>query len=1412
MKKTIVFFIYLIFFQNAFSDINLYSTHFSTNDGLANNFVRHIYQDSKGFLWMSTLNGLSRFDGHVFVTFEPLRNKKINLFDHHVRGVEEDQNHFLWIQLSPENFSCYDLKLEKFIDFTGTGDYKKKFSHRLVTSTGNTWLWDDIGGCRKLSCNDRVFTTEYFTVSNGKLPSNSVTKIIEDAQGVLYIATDKGLAVIYKDGKRKIVRNTGSIVDVILFNGTVFFLNKNGDLHRLSTHDTKATFLMNIGDCDLSYVNESSFLFHNKWVILTPKKGTVVNLSKVGIEANDVFNIENGRFTNDNKGNICIFNNQGIVRYINIQNGKIKEFKIATKDIATEHWCKTLLDSRGWVWFATQGDGLYVYNPATEEFFHYRYQVDKENFICSNSLTYVMEDRSGAIWIASESAGISRLNVSIDNVEYIFPEDKQLINSSNSIRLIYENSKKEILIGNRDGDLFKYNWKLTEKLKSTHFNSSIYTMLEDTTGDVILGSRNSGICYRNKWITKGVNSNSLPCEKISLIYKDYKKRIWIGMFNKGLVLMTAKGNAAPSFRRFFLYDNDLFSVRSIETDKNNWMWVGTDNGLYVFHPDSLIANPNNYSRYNFENGKLLANRVKCVFRDSKNRFWLGTMGGGVSCCKNGHDYKNLKFQHYTTNNGLANNVVQSILEDNKGKIWIATEYGMSRLTPETNAMENFFFSKSIQGNVYNESSALALSDHRLLFGTYHGLVIIEPDKVKSPMAISNLVFTDLKINGESVHPDDDDSPLTNSIAYSDKIELNYYQNSFSLEFSTFDFSTDKKSRYMYKLEPYDNEWSTPTALNFVTYKKLEPGSYTLRVRACNSAGIWSENEAKLEIVIHPPFWASSLAYLLYFILTIGIIYLTFRIVTNIYRLRNQLLVEHQLTDYKLTFFTNISHEFRTPLTIIKGTLEKLEQIEDKSVETEKLVQLMGKSTNRLLRLVNQLLEFRKMQYNKLTLKLEEVDVIKLMKDVSLNFEEIAANKKINFSFEPEYDSYLMYLDSEKLDKIVFNLLSNAFKYTPNKGSIVFSLKIDEELRKLIVQVIDTGVGIPVEKQHELFSRFMQTTFSKDSMGIGLHLSHELVNVHKGTIQYHDREGGGAVFTVTLPLDATIYSEADFAEKEDLELYSIASEDVVEASEPEDEVSAFDVKNVSKVLLIEDDIDINKFLQIELSHYFEVVTAFDGISGLEAAQTFDGDLIICDVLMPGMNGFDVTKKLKENFDTCHIPVILLTAMSSSEYQLQGVQCGADAYITKPFSLNFLLARISQLIEQRELLRKRFSNDETTTNLLVSVSELDQKFVDRINLIMDKYLGDADFSIDDFATKLNLGRTSFFRKVKGVTGFTPNEYMRIYRLKKALELLKTGEHNVSEVTFMVGMNDPLYFSRCFKKQFGVSPSIYLRGDKR
>lgn len=851
--------------------------------------------------------------------------------------------------------------------------------------------------------------------------------------------------------------------------------------------------------------------------------------------------------------------------------------------------------------------------------------------------------------------------------------------------------------------------------------------------------------------------------------------MWIGTFGEGLSVAIPRGEGYE-VRTFFADSVGLNEVRCLAIDRKGMLWGGTSGGLFCVDPTRFAADGKGLRVYK------RGSEIHDMLVDRQGRLWLTVPGEGLVCMQDGN------FRILDASQGLINNMVQSVVETEDGNLWVSTQQGVSCWKAKDNSFDNYLFSRVMMGNVYNENSAVCLDDGRVLLGGNYGLTIINPSRISLVKGQTSVVFTS--------HP------------YSDEMTLSYEERSPKINFSTLDYSDVNNVKYTYWLEGYDSSWSVPSPTPWVNYQNLPFGSYRLHVKASYSDGIWGK-ESVLDISVEPPFYLSVWAWVFYALFLTVVIVMVVKSIREKNILKGKIKFEQEFTRYKLVFFTNIAHEFRTPLTLIQGSLEKEKRIMKTNhwqLELEKTVRTMDKSVQRMLRLIDQLLEFRKMQAGKLKLSLQETDVVMFVQGICKMFDDAAESKQIDFKFESQLPAYLMYLDQQKMDKVVFNLLSNAFKYTHAKGTISVSLSFTDVMT---IRVADTGVGIPQEKRELLFSRFMQSSYTGESFGIGLHLTHELVRTHHGEITYQENEGGGSVFVVTIPLQKDCYEASDFLVKDS----PILKADLTKERDGQEEKTTDAVPsapsaplNRRTILLIEDDNDVREFLLSELESCFDLKVASDGKAGIAMAKELDVDLIVSDVMMPGMNGFELTKRLKNSFETSHIPIILLTALSTDENVLEGTESGADAYITKPFSPQLLMARILQLLNQREILRQKFGKVPQEIRSAMLRNEQDSLFVKRLDSIVYSRLGEQDLSVDKVAGLLHLGRTIFYKKVRGTTGYTPNEYIRVIRLRKAAELLKEGEKNVSEVAYAVGFDNPYYFSKCFKEQFGMPPSHY------
>ena len=990
-----------------------------------------------------------------------------------------------------------------------------------------------------------------------------------------------------------------------------------------------------------------------------------------------------------------------------------------------------------------------------------------ESPIASNYLLCITADRRDGVWVSAEYGGVSHLQVMDKGVVRIFPNGRENLDLSNVVRMVKKQRDGSVMVGTRDGCLYHYSADMAQMLVKSHFDSNIYSVVEMPQGRMWIGTRGKGIY--------GIPGLDFKNKKVFCLKPDDRGRMWIGTFGEGLSVAIPRGEGYE-VRTFFADSVGLNEVRCLAIDRKGMLWGGTSGGLFCVDPTRFAADGKGLRVYK------RGSEIHDMLVDRQGRLWLTVPGEGLVCMQDGN------FRILDASQGLINNMVQSVVETEDGNLWVSTQQGVSCWKAKDNSFDNYLFSRVMMGNVYNENSAVCLDDGRVLLGGNYGLTIINPSRISHVKGQTSVVFTS--------HP------------YSDEMTLSYEERSPKINFSTLDYSDVNNVKYTYWLEGYDSSWSVPSPTPWVNYQNLPFGSYRLHVKASYSDGIWGK-ESVLDISVEPPFYLSVWAWVFYALFLTVVIVMVVKSIREKNILKGKIKFEQELTRYKLVFFTNIAHEFRTPLTLIQGSLEKEKRIMKTNhwqLELEKTVRTMDKSVQRMLRLIDQLLEFRKMQAGKLKLSLQETDVVMFVQGICKMFDDAAESKQIDFKFESQLPAYLMYLDQQKMDKVVFNLLSNAFKYTHAKGTISVSLSFTDVLT---IRVADTGVGIPQEKRAQLFSRFMQSSYTGESFGIGLHLTHELVRTHHGEITYQENEGGGSVFVVTIPLQKDCYEASDFLVKDS----PILKADLAKQRDGQEEKTTDAVPsapsaplNRRTILLIEDDNDVREFLLSELESCFDLKVASDGKAGIAMAKELDVDLIVSDVMMPGMNGFELTKRLKNSFETSHIPIILLTALSTDENVLEGTESGADAYITKPFSPQLLMARILQLLNQREILRQKFGKVPQEIRSAMLRNEQDSLFVKRLDSIVYSRLGEQDLSADKVAGLLHLGRTIFYKKVRGTTGYTPNEYIRVIRLRKAAELLKEGEKNVSEVAYAVGFDNPYYFSKCFKEQFGMPPSQY------
>ncbi len=1418
-----LFFLFILVFSPVIqAQESLLFEQIGTQEGLPQNTVRTIHIDSDGFLWAGTLDGLVRYDGKRFINYKPHLGDANQISDSRIRTIFEDKDGFLWVRKYDNSFNCYSKQQEEIISFYyNDARVQLPFQNYLETPSGNIWLWKYEEGCVKITKGDDLFPKiDFMVTKHSKVLTNyHVNFVYEDSDSLTWIGCSNGLNRIDSQGKiTQLFKNDdqGEFIKILEIDSKLYFLTDQGAIY---TYDKKKDSFLPRSVYNLG-ATVSSFIQYDDHSILISTKSNGLFIYNIGTGkySNNVKPFKNKyastpNIIRDSKNAIWIHDQSGKVEYLSPDKKVYRDYELVRPKIANvidDCRYNFFIDSKGIYWITTYGNGLYRFDADKDKLTNYQYKKGL-NSLTSDYLLSITEDMAGNLWLGCEYTGITKVSKDKLNYKKIKPEDKEAPGTSNYVKVIYKDSSKKIWVGTKNGGLYVYDKDLGKNI-CVHQSMNPYTILEDSKGRIWVGTKGGGVYVLDRqtyklmyhFVHDANKKESLCNNSVFDLIEDSKHRIWIASFSGGLDLVQ-ENKYGISFKHYFNDQGNLSYLRCILQDSDGLMWVGSYIGLISFNPDEFIDNPNLYTIYTYSPGHpkgLNSNDIKSIYQDSKKQIWIGTAGGGLNKFVKDSPDKQGEFIKYTKEQGLPSSIITSILESKDSVIWVSTENGLAHIDENGNTFSTYRFTDETYPNYYSENASLLCEDGTMLWGTLDGLIAFDPSEIKLNTDVPPVVLTDFYIFDQRIETYQEDTPLKQSISKAKEVTLKFEQRTFTINFACLDLTDADNNRYSYKMDNYDQFWSQPGTNNWATYKNMPPGEYVFMVKGANSDGQWSDRITTCKFIVKPPLWKTVYAIVFYFIVFIILTIVVIRFTIKINRLSSAVKMEKQLTDYKLRFFTNISHEFRTPLTLIKGAIERLNSIKQLPTEVEHNVNLLNRNTHQMSRLIDQLLEFRKLQNNVMTLNLENTDIRSFALDVYYTFKEVAFQKQMAYTFEGIHDSWEFYIDRNKVEKILFNLLSNAFKYTPAKGKIVFSIHKEDETGNCIIEVSDTGIGIPKDKQELLFSRFMQINFSSEGTGVGLELVKEFAEAHKGKVAYRPNEGGGSVFSVVLPTDDEIYNDARYVDSEKVTVVSKEGGDL----QPEVEVNRPSVPHNWKVLIVDDNYEIREYLSDELKHHCDIEIAVDGKEGLEKAIELNPTLIICDVKMPEMDGLEVTRRLKDNFETSHIPIILLTAMSSETIKLQGSESGADAYIMKPFSMKYLLSRIYALIEQREKLKKRFSVDIEIKKGALSEDKKDQQFYEQINNIVDENLCNPEFSVADFTEKANLSRTIFYKKVKGLTGYSPNELIKVKRMKKAAELLLEGKYNVSEVSWKVGIEDPFYFSKCFKAQFGCAPSKY------
>lgn len=1342
-------------------------SHLNVNDGLTLNQINCIYRDSKGFVWIGTSAGLNRFDGTSIEVFTSEKSANGQIQNNTINAITEDLNGNIWLGtgggvcvLNSQTYQFSDFNYNH-LSTAPCGDIY--FVNTLASDReGNIWIGTNNG----IFYNDLVRgKAEWILVDPTDCTSqiNSITSIVQDYSGNIWMSSKNGYLIRYNKEERSMVKHkipdeSNKLTDYV----TRLFCDRDNDL-----------WVGNLLGLYIFDAKTSTWKTDFRKEIKDPEK-----LKRIGAISQ---NVDGLVWVATDGGGMFVFDKKSY-HVVNLKHQPFDDQQLASDGISF-----VFCDTDGIVWAGTTKKGVNYYKKNINKFRIFKNISGDAYSLSNNDVNALVEDQYGNIWIGTDGGGLNYLDRKSRKVTKIFRNDPAVNSlSSNIIVTLFRDHLNKLWIGTYFGGLNKY---------------------DPATGNFTL--------YRKK----SLDSTTISDDRIYGICADKEFNIWAGTLGSGVNIL----NPVTGGIRSFTTQNSALCfdmITSVYRDKSGIIWLTTEYGL-----SSYDSQNNKFKTYQFQGknkNSISNNNVIGCLEDSRGFFWICTNNG-----LNLLDRKNESFRHFTTEEGLPSSSVHGIVEDKHHHLWLSTKNGIARMELDSVRDEyhfNFRFrnydaTDGLQGKEFNRSSALCTSDGEIFFGGPDGLNAFYPDEIKSDTTVAKMIFTDFRIFNKSIPYGQNYNNrvlLEKPIFNTEKVELKYKENSFTIEFTALNYFYPEKNTYTYMLDGFDNQWITTRGKNnSATYTNLNNGTYTFRVRELNENS--PGKEITLTLVVLPPFWKSMIAYLLYAVLILFVLLLLRHLILTRERSNTRIEQErveaqhiHEIDSLKIKFFTNISHEFRTPLTLILGPVEKLQMTMADQPEG-KYLKLIEQNARRLLQMVNQLLDFRKMEVQGFSYNHFFGDIVSFLREAVFSFNYLSEQKNVKLVFTTRIKELNTYFDKDKLEKIIFNLLSNAFKFTPGNGQVSVSLDAEtvvtdnhgnDSITNLVIEVSDTGIGIPEDKQDKIFTRFFQVDNSgqvEKGTGIGLSLVAEFVKLHGGEITVKSELGKGSCFTVTLPVN-------------------LSGEPVETLEQPLDEVNYRPLSAVEVghgpivpgrpvILIAEDNDDLRFYLKDNLLGHFEILEAANGEVALKMVQKYLPDLVISDIMMPGIDGVELCGRIKTDKTMCHIPLILLTAKSSEQQQLKGLEMGADDYIAKPFSFQILEAKINNIFTFRQNMRQVFRNKLQIEPNDITVTSLDEQLMHKVLDLVEKNMANADYTIELMSHDLGMSRTLLYKKILALTGKPPLEFLRLLRLKRAAVLLSRSQLNVSEIAFQVGFNDPKYFSKHFKNEFGVIPSKYF-----
>lgn len=1444
----------------SYSYVNMIVEHYSVDQGLPNNTVNCTLKDRDGFIWFGTWYGLCCFDGVKFKTFNKQEHDS-DVPPRKIQRIVEDKNGYIWVKTIDRKLYIFNKVTECF---HAVYDDMKNYSENIQviklqnTAEGDVLLLTKDKNLLLASVNaqGQVDIKILFDSHNEINKHDYSLKhhvLYETEDYISWIGTDYKIAAVRK-GKELASRPVDFIISKIKTGGNNSFTSFFEDGNKVWVGDSSGIFY-NI-DVNTGLVNR---------YVLSQIKGAINNLLvtragyvylNVADDGTYEYELASGKLQKLNIGiNDALVTSAFIDQYDKIWFHENEQALIYYDPLnhTSKRFSFTIFGKITSLYSEDAGErGLFFLSPAGEAWLFDRERLEMisinqlkqvANDKPNQQFYHLMLDNDGVLWLSSAVEGVYCINFPKKqfNLISLVPDGTGRENNVSGVRALFQSKSGDIWVGTRWQSVYQMDRSGEIKhvfAKGEERIGTVYHIMEDDKGNLWFSTKGDGLVkavpdakapggFRfTRYVHNMADLTSISGNDVYFTYQDNEKRIWVGTLDGGLnLLCEEKGeiifkNKYNSFQHYPTYGLYM-EVRNMIEDGNGRMWVGTMDGLMSFKTDFASVDQIQFETYRGSNRVSYADSdVYALYKDELSQIWVCVFGGGLSRLS-GYDEQAHRpsFVSYGWEEGLNNDVVMSVIEDDNGCLWLTTEKGLSCFDRTTYQVRNYDKYDGFPAVMMEESTALKTPEGELWLGCKEGILTFFPSKLETQQFDYKTFIVGCQISNRDIRSYTEHPIIDGSITYADRITLNHNQSMFTLEFAALNYNNQNRVSYKYILEGYEKEWHYNGKNRIASYTNVPPGKYTFKVQTLDEANPGLESIRELTVVILPPWWASWWAYIIYMIIAIALLAVAIKLSLFMIKVKNDVYIEQKLSELKIKFFTNISHELRTPLTLIQGPIQELKENERLSEKGLQYVELMEKNTKQMLQLVNQILDFRKIQNGKMRLHVSLFNLNEMVDSFEKEFRVMAEENEVSFTFQLAAEEIMVWADKEKVAIVIRNIISNAFKFTPAGGSIYITMGISEDNQHCYVRVEDSGVGIPQSKLSEIFERFSQADNARSAYyqgtGIGLALSKEIIGLHHGEIYAESPEGKGAIFTIELQLGKEHYkpSEVDFYMGGEVAGGSAAGTEAVEGQEEEilEKEQEID-SSLPTVLIVEDNKDLCNMLKLQLEDKFNIYVANDGVEGLKKVHLYHPDMVVTDQMMPNMDGMEMLERIRKDFQISHIPVIILTAKGNDEAKTKAISKGANAYITKPFSKDYLVARIEQLLGERKLFRERVwqqpkeqqKEEDTYEQFLV---KKDVQFIEKIHQVIEENLDNSDFNIDTIAATIGLSRSAFFKKLKSLTGFAPVDLVKEIRLNKSIELIKKSDMSISEIAFAVGFKDSGYFSKCFRKKYNQTPREYM-----